>query len=80
MHGLQLTEVLPNHPIPPRRKGNRADTGKHGEQCGRVVPQVKPLLPPPLHRPGHGDVEVRVNSIPGLGMNNHTPEDCQLRI
>jgi hypothetical protein len=55
-------------------------TCKHWEQCGGIVPQVKSLLPPSLHRSGHGEVKVRVNSMPGLAMNDRTLGDYQLHI
>jgi hypothetical protein len=77
-HGLELAEVHPSHSIPPRRKGNGAATSKHGERSGSVIHQVKPLLPPPLHQPRHGNVEVRINFMPRFDMNNRTPDDYQL--
>jgi hypothetical protein len=49
VHGLKVVEVLPSHSIAPRMQGNRAATGKHREQSGSAIPQVKPLLLPPLH-------------------------------
>jgi hypothetical protein len=44
VHGLQLAEVLPGHPVPPGRQENGVVTGEHRERCISVVPQVKPLL------------------------------------
>jgi hypothetical protein len=76
--GLQLAEVLPSHSIPPGRHGNGVATGKHREWSGSVIPQVKPFLLPPLHRPGHGDVEVRINFMHRLDMNSRAPRDRQL--
>jgi hypothetical protein len=37
-------------------------TPTRGERRGSVIPHIKPLLPPPLHRSGHGNVEMSVNS------------------
>jgi hypothetical protein len=62
-------------PRPTRREANGAATGKRGERYGGAVSQVKPLLPPPLRRSGHGNVKIRVNSMPGLDMNNRTIGD-----
>jgi hypothetical protein len=42
---------------------------------GSVVPQIKPLLLVPLHRSGHGNIEIGVDSMPELGMNNHATRD-----
>jgi hypothetical protein len=62
--GLKLVVVLPSHSISPGRQGNGAATSKHGEWNGSFIPQVKPFLSPPLHRPRHGDFEVGIYSMP----------------
>jgi hypothetical protein len=72
VHRLQLPEVPPSHLIPPGWQGNGAATGECGEQCGGVVPQVKQLLLPPLHRSEHGNDEIGIDSMPKLEMNNCT--------
>jgi hypothetical protein len=72
-HGLQLLEVLPGYPIPPVSKGNRADAGKCDERRVDVIPQVKSLLPPPLHRSRHGHVEIRIDTMLELDMKNLPP-------
>jgi hypothetical protein len=79
-HGMQLPKVLPSHPVPPRRLRNRVATHKHGERHGGIVPYVKPLLLLSLHRSGHGEVKVRVNSMLRLYMNDRAPKDYQLHI
>jgi hypothetical protein len=48
-------------------------TSEHGERNGGVVPHVKSLRPPPLHRSGHEDVEIRIDVMPGLDMDKHAP-------
>jgi hypothetical protein len=73
---LQLAEIPTSHLVPPGKQGNRAATGEHGEWRGGIVPQVKPLLPPPLHRFGHGNVKIRIDYMPKLDMNNHAPRNC----
>jgi hypothetical protein len=49
MHGLQLVKVLPSHPVPLGRQGNKAVTSEHGKRTVGIIPQVKPLVLPPLH-------------------------------
>jgi hypothetical protein len=53
-HMLQLSEVLPSHPIPRGREGNGAATGKHGERRKGVVPHVKPFFATPFVNMGMG--------------------------
>jgi hypothetical protein len=53
-------------------------TGKHWEWSRRVVPQVKPFLPPPLHQSEHGDFKVRIYPVPGLDTDDRTLGDRQL--
>jgi hypothetical protein len=79
-HGLQLAEVLQGHPVPLDRKGNRAITSERKKRHGGVVPQIKPLLPPPFHQFGYGGVEIRINTMSELDMNDCTPRDCQLHV
>jgi hypothetical protein len=64
--GLQLVEVLLCHPVPPVRLGNGAVTDEHGERHVDIVPQVEPLLSPPFHRFGYGDVKIRIDTLPKL--------------
>jgi hypothetical protein len=53
-------------PYHPGKQGNEAVTGERGERRGGVIPQLKPYLPPPFHRSGHGDVEIRIDAMPRL--------------
>jgi hypothetical protein len=76
--GLQLAEVLPSHSMSSGRQGNGATNGKRREQSGGVIPQVKPLLLPPLHRSGCGEFKVGIYSVPHLNMNDHILRDHQL--
>jgi hypothetical protein len=76
--GLQHAEVLPSHSLSLGRQGNRAITGKCWERGGGAVLQVKPFLPPRLHRSGHGDFKVGIYSMPHLNMDNRTHGDRQL--
>jgi hypothetical protein len=78
--GLQLAEALPSHPIPPARLGNGAATNERGERRIGIIPPVQPLLPPPLHQFGHGNAEVRIDAMPRLDMDNHTPQICQFHV
>jgi hypothetical protein len=48
------------------------------EQSKSIIPQVKPLLLPPLHRPGYREFEVGIYSMPRIDMHIHAPRDCQL--
>jgi hypothetical protein len=68
--------LLANLPSPPRKIGNGAATVERGERRGGILPQVKPPLPLPFHRSGHGNVEIGINSMPGLDMKNHAHIDC----
>jgi hypothetical protein len=77
MHGLQLTEVLLCHLVPSVMVGNEAVTGDCGEWRVSVVPQVEPLLSPPLHRFGHMIVEIGIDTLPGLDVDNHASQNCQ---
>jgi hypothetical protein len=58
---------------PPVRLGNEAVTSECGEWRVSVVPRVEPLLLPPFHRFGLGDVEIRIDVLPILDMDNHAP-------
>jgi hypothetical protein len=72
MQGLHLPEVLCDHHVHLVRLGNGAVAGKHGERLIGLVPHVEPLLPPPFHRFGHGDVKIRIDSLLKLGVGNRT--------
>jgi hypothetical protein len=52
--------------------GDHQETEGAGET---IIFQVKPFLPPPLHQPGHGDLKVRIYSMPRLDMNDPAPRD-----
>jgi hypothetical protein len=47
--------------------------GECGERRVGIIPKVEILLSPPLHQSGHGDVKIRINSMPEPNMNNHAP-------
>jgi hypothetical protein len=79
-HRLQVVEVLPSHPIPPGRHGNGVATSNHREWHGGIVTQEKPVSLPPLHRCGHGDVKVEVDTMSRIDMNNCTLKDRPLSI
>jgi hypothetical protein len=64
VHGLQLAEVLLGHPVPPGRQGNGVVTGERGERCVGIVLEVEPLLPSSFHRSGHGNVKIRIDTMP----------------
>jgi hypothetical protein len=48
-HGMQLAKVPPSHPVPSRRQQSGVAISEYRERHRSVVPQVKPLLLPPLH-------------------------------
>jgi hypothetical protein len=75
---MQLVEVLLRHSTSPGRQGNGVTIGKRRGRSESVVPQVKPLLSPPLHRSGHWDFKVGIYPVPRLNMDNHAPRDRQL--
>jgi hypothetical protein len=74
-------EVCPCQTLLPQlQKGLTHGMQQHGERHGGIVPYVKPLLLLSLHRSGHGEVKVRVNSMLRLYMNDRAPKDYQLHI
>jgi hypothetical protein len=60
-------------PRTPRWVGGWAVTHEHGEQCGGGVPQKESHFLPPIHRFGHGDVEIRIDAKPGLDVDDYDP-------
>jgi hypothetical protein len=75
---LYLSRDLASCPLSPGRQGNRATTGKHRERGRIIIFQVKPFLPPPFHRPRHGDFKVRIYFVPQLDMDDRAPRGHQL--
>jgi hypothetical protein len=73
MQDLQLVEVLLGHPVPPVMMGSGAVTGEYRERRVGIIPQVKPLFVPPLHQFGHRDIEIGIDTLPGLDVDNHAP-------
>jgi hypothetical protein len=71
--GCNLSRSFLATPSPPRRQGNGVATSQCRERREGVIIQVKPLLPPPLHQSMHGNVEIGIESMPGLDMDNHAP-------
>jgi hypothetical protein len=63
---VQLADVLPGRPVPTCRQGNGVVIDECGERRVGIIPQVKPLLLPPLHRSEHADVEIRIDASPNL--------------
>jgi hypothetical protein len=71
--GLQLTKDLLCHPVPPIRVGSGAITSECEEWRVSIIPQLEPLLPQPFHRFGHEDVKIRIDTLPGLNVDKHSP-------
>jgi hypothetical protein len=44
------------------------------EWCGGVVPQEEPHFLPPIHKFGHGDVEIRIDDMPRFDVDNPPPK------
>jgi hypothetical protein len=74
--GYILLRYLFPTPYPSIRLGTGVVTGKHEEQRVGVVPHREPLLLPPFHQFGHGDVEVKIDTLPGPDWDIHTPQNC----
>jgi hypothetical protein len=70
--------VLLGHPVSPGRQGNGTVIGKRRERHKGIVPQVKPLLSPPLHQYGHVDVKIRINAMPEINVNDCASRYCKL--
>jgi hypothetical protein len=60
-------------PHTPVRLGKGVVTDERGERRIDIVHLVEPMFPPPFQRFGHGDVEIRINALPRLDVDNHTP-------
>jgi hypothetical protein len=73
--GLQVANVLLGHPISPVGLGDGVVASKHGERRGGIVPQVEPHFLPPVHGFRHGDVEIRIDTLPELDMDDHNPRN-----
>jgi hypothetical protein len=77
--GLQLAEVL-GHPVPLVGLGDGAITREHGKRCGSVVSQKESYFLPLVQGFGHGEVEVRIDAMPGLGVDNHASQNCHFHV
>jgi hypothetical protein len=73
MQGLELVKVFLWHPIPLVLLRSGAVTSECEVRHVHIIPQVEPLLPPPFHRFGHVDVEIRIDGLPGLDVDNDPP-------
>jgi hypothetical protein len=51
------------------------DTHEHGERRVGVIPQKEPYFPPPIRGFGHGEVEVRIDSMPRFDIDVHATQN-----
>jgi hypothetical protein len=64
-----------SHLIPLVGLGDRAVTHEHGKWCGSIVPHKEPYFLPPVHGFEHGEVDVRIDAMPGLHMEDHANQN-----
>jgi hypothetical protein len=80
MQWLHGSDVLLGHPIPPVGLGDGTVASKHGERRGGGgVPQVEPHFLPPINGFRHGDVEIRIDTLPRLDTDDHNPRISHFR-
>jgi hypothetical protein len=76
MQGLQLIEVLLCHSVPLVGLRNGVVADQRGEQRVNMISQLEPLLLPFFPQFGHGDVKIRIGALPGLSVDNYSPQNC----
>jgi hypothetical protein len=72
---LHLVEVLPSHSVPLVVLGDGVATCEHREWHVGIVPQKELYFPPPVHRFGHVEVEVGINSMPRFDIDVHAAQN-----
>jgi hypothetical protein len=63
--------------VPPVGLGDKAATREHGEWHVGIIPQKEPYLLLPIQSTRHGEMEVRINSVPRSDEDVHTTQNCR---